>query len=293
VILLTAEDDIEDTIIPRLKAAGADMDRVHIIGMAKRYNAKARTFEEGMFDLTVDIAALRRKIEEIGEVVQIIIDPLTSYVGVGKINSASTTDIRGMLAPLILLAAAARCSVIGIMHFNKKADVTNAMLRIADSLAYVAAARHVYVVVPDPEQPGRRIFVKAKNNLAPDTGALTYTIDARHVGHDDELDVDIKAPYVVWGSDHVKVTATEAMQAAADAAGNERQERRAAKEFLQGRLAAGPVLQSEIQEEAEANGIAKRTLDRAKRDLKIKPWKEKKPGGKWYWQLPAEVVGVL
>ena len=39
----------------------------------------------------------------------------------------------------------------GIMHFNKKADVSNAMLRIADSLAYVAAARHVYVVVDDAE----------------------------------------------------------------------------------------------------------------------------------------------
>jgi hypothetical protein len=41
------------------------------------------------------------------------------------------------------------------------------MLRIADSLAYVAAARHVYFVADDAEVESRRLFVKAKNNLSP------------------------------------------------------------------------------------------------------------------------------
>ena len=36
VIWFTAEDDIEDTVIPRLTSAGADLDlALHIIGMAK------------------------------------------------------------------------------------------------------------------------------------------------------------------------------------------------------------------------------------------------------------------
>jgi len=41
--------------------------------------------------------------------------------------------------------------VLGVLHFNKKAEVTNAMLRISDSLAFAATARHCYVVVDDPE----------------------------------------------------------------------------------------------------------------------------------------------
>ena len=99
-----------------------------------------------MFNLATDLPLLLRKIEDIGDVVLIIIDPMSAYLGVGKLNNSSTTDVRGMLGPLTKLAEE-RLSIIGIMHFNKKADVTNAMLRIADSLAYVAAARHVYVVV--------------------------------------------------------------------------------------------------------------------------------------------------
>ena len=66
---------------------------------------------------------------------------MTSYLGVGKLNTSSTTDVRGILGPLVKLAERKRVAIVGIMHFNKKADVTNAMLRIADSLAYVAASR--------------------------------------------------------------------------------------------------------------------------------------------------------
>jgi putative DNA primase/helicase len=44
VVWLTAEDDIEDTIIPRLRAAGADCDRVHIIKMLHEKNGKRRMF---------------------------------------------------------------------------------------------------------------------------------------------------------------------------------------------------------------------------------------------------------
>src|SRR5215831_2161863 len=133
-------------------------------------------------------------------------------MGVGKIDSYRTTDVRAVLSPLKDIAAEKRIAIIGIMHFNKKADVSDAMLRIADSLAYVAAARHCYVVVDDAENK-RRLFVKAKNNLAPDMAALSYTIETMTVGEDPDTGDLIGAPYIVWGSEHVHVTATEAMHA--------------------------------------------------------------------------------
>ena len=168
VLWFTAEDDIEDTVVPRLIAAGADLTRIHIV-KTMRKDGKERTF-----NLVTDLPELRKTVERIGNVVLVIIDPMSAYVGVGKVNTSSTTDVRGFLTPLTQMAAELEIAVIGIMHFNKKADVTSAMLRIADSLAYVAAARHVYVVVEDPHVEGRRLFVKAKNNLAPDKAALPY-----------------------------------------------------------------------------------------------------------------------
>jgi hypothetical protein len=281
VVWFTAEDDIEDTVIPRLVAAGANLDRVHIVKMM-RDGDKRR-----MFNLVTDLQALREKIEKTGDVALVIIDPMSSYVGVGKINTSSTADVRGFLTPLTDLAAELQISVIGIMHFNKKADVTSAMLRIADSLAYVAAARHVYVTVDDPNVQGRKLFVRAKNNLAPDKAALSYGIGVNpQVGQD--AGKDIEAPYIVWGSELVSVTANEAMQAAAGG-GASANAMREAVEFLQDRLSGGrQVKTNEIEEEAQAHGISRATLLRARRKLGVKAEKERgKINGDWHLHIPT------
>ena len=61
-----------------------------------------------------------------------------------------------------------------------------------------------------------------------------------------------------------------------------------AREFLLERLETGPVGAIDIAEEAKQNGIAKRTLDRAKKDLGIKSRKNKVDGN-WYWELPTNL----
>jgi putative DNA primase/helicase len=279
VLLLTAEDDIEDTVKPRLIAVAADLDRVHIVKMVRQGETKR------MFSLVTDLPLLRKKIDEVGNVVLIVIDPISAYLGVGKMDSYRTTDVRGVLSPLTDMAAELRLSIIGIMHFNKKVDVNEAMLRIADSLAYVAAARHCYVVLDDLENK-RRLFVKAKNNLAPDMAALSYTIATARAGEDADTGEPVYAPHVFWGAEHVNVTATEAMQAETTGISSERP-RDAAKQFLQEMLAAGPVRVAEIEEAAKANLISLRTLKRAKKDLAVVAKKDGfGEGQKWTWELP-------
>jgi hypothetical protein len=283
VIWLNAEDEAEDTVIPRLAAAGADLKRVHLIDAAKNADGIKR-----MPNLTTDLPALEAKIKELGDVNLIIIDPLSAYLGVGKVNNSSTTDVRGVLGPLKQLAEERRVTIVCIMHFNKKADVTNAMLRIADSLAYVAAARHVYVVVDDADDKNSRLFVKAKNNLAPDKRALRYSFGARKVGYDEELKQDIWAPYVEWHTEPVEITATEAM--AAEAGGKRDNPREDAKEILRDRLSAGPVYSTDVIDEAKARGISERTLRRAGKDLgvvieRVDRHNLKSP---WQWRMPPE-----
>ena len=105
-----------------------------------------------MFSLVSDLEALRRKIIEIGDVRLVLIDPISAYLGVGKVDSFRGTDVRAVLTPLTTLAVDTKVAVIGVMHFNKKTDVTNALLRISDSLAFGAVARHVYGVIDDAEK---------------------------------------------------------------------------------------------------------------------------------------------
>src|SRR5262245_18119456 len=102
------------------------------------------------------------------------------------------------------------------------------------------------------------------------------------VGRDKKLGVDISAPYIIWHGQHVEITANEAMQGAE---GKTRQ--REAREFLLDRLRGGAVRSDDLIEEAKQEGIAKRTLDTAKKDLGIKSRREGGSAGAWFWELPA------
>jgi hypothetical protein len=102
VLMLSAEDDVADTIRPRLEAAGADVSRVHML-------EAVRTNEGGRrgLDLSRDIAQLEKALAQVPDTQAIIIDPLSAYMG--KIDSHRATDVRfGVLAPLQDLAQRAR-----------------------------------------------------------------------------------------------------------------------------------------------------------------------------------------
>jgi hypothetical protein len=250
---------------------------VHFLKMVKQQGRKR------MFSLQSDLDLLQRKIIEVGDVRLVVIDPVSAYMGVGKVDSYRTTDVRAVLGPLVDMAGELKIAEIGVMHFNKKTDVTNALLRISDSLAYGAAARHVYGVVADPEN-ARKLLVKAKNNLAAQEAQKTlgYTFHARQVAADPDTGDPITAPYIEFEPAYIDVSAIEAMQAATEfkspAARSE------AKEFLKAFLAGGdPIKARDVFDAAEGESISERTLKRAKKELKVTSVKE---GGEWFWSLP-------
>jgi hypothetical protein len=288
VILLTAEDDIADTVVPRLMAAGADRDHIEIIKLVVDTDKFGKP-RRRMFSLVRDLEKLRAKIAEIGNVVLIIIDPITAYLGVGEIDSFRDADVRAVLAPLQELAGELDITVVALMHFNKKVDVVNVMLRVSNSLAFVAASRHVYAVVHDPDTR-RTLLVRGKNNLARrDDRALAFRIDVREVGRDQRNGRPIEAPFLIWESEYVDITATEALQAINEskAPGARGQ----AKKWLRELLRNGPVLQTEIEEACKAEGIAIKTLRRAQKELGVIPRHDGPPNSEgnktWRWHLPV------
>jgi DNA polymerase len=287
VLLLSAEDAPGDTVVPRLAAAGADLSRIDILTMVREGG------KERMFSLQTDLEMLRQKIVAAGDVVLVEIDPISAYFGVGKVDSYRTTDVRAVLAPLVALAEELRIAVIGIMHFNKKIDVTNALLRISDSMAFGATARHVYGIVSDPDHQ-RQLMVRAKNNLA-NRGcdkALAFSFNSREVGVDHKNGRPITAPFIVFEPEHVEVTATEAMQGANDS--KSPGTRNTAKQFLAALLSNGPVGSTEVYDAAEANNISKRTLHRAKSDIGAEIAKDgpMKDGERtWQWRMTSQKGG--
>ena len=90
VIILTAEDDIEDTALPRFIASGGDRSRVYFVGMTKAEDQRR------MFSLSDDLDLLQKAIDERPGVKLIIIDPVTAYLGVNKIDTFRASDLRGV-----------------------------------------------------------------------------------------------------------------------------------------------------------------------------------------------------
>jgi putative DNA primase/helicase len=124
---------------------------------------------------------------------------------------------------------------------------------------------------------------KAKNNLAPDKNALSYMTGAKMIGTCKRTGKEIWAPHVIWGAQHVEITATEAMQAEAGGkqSGRAMQE---TEQFLRNKLAHGPVRQKDIVDEAKQDGVSLRTLERAKKELRVESSKLK---DEWLWSLPG------
>jgi hypothetical protein len=287
VLLLTAEDAEADTVIPRLMAAGADRKRVHIVRMTKKADGGKR-----MFSLITDLPTLEKEIKSIkdkgGEVVLIVIDPISAYLGVNKMDSYRTSDVRGVLSPLVALAEKHQCAIIGVMHFNKKEGTSSAMLRLSDSLAFVAAPRHAYVAIEQPDNPGTRLFAKAKNNLAPDDSqTLAYSIVEKFVGYDERSGKPIMQPHVVWQGE-VEISADEALQATRGKDDEERAQHRSnAKDWLQEYLKDTQRSTDDIYNDGAKEGFSESTIKRAARDLEIVKMASGKGSGK-LWSMPTK-----
>ena len=269
VIILSAEDGAADTIVPRLTAAGANLDRIHIVSAVG--NEKGRRG----FDLKADLDELEKKIAEIGEVVLIVIDPISSYMG--KTDSHKNTEVRGVLEPIAEMAERTRVAVCSVTHFSKPnaGKATKALHKFIGSIAFVAAARAAFAVLEDPNDKDRRLFLHAKNNLAEPPQGLAFRLEQVIVGE------GIVTSRVDWEPDPITSTADEAL--AADGKSNLALVE--AEDFLEALLADGPVPSKQVEEEAEEAGIAKATLRRAKANLGIKPYKDGMRGG-WFCALP-------
>jgi putative DNA primase/helicase len=285
VVLLSAEDGVADTIRPRLDAAGADLARIVVLEAVRAVShGKGGERESARgFDLSRDLLALEAAIQSVEGCRLVVIDPVTAYLG-GE-DSHKNAEIRGLLAPLAVLAAKYGVAVILVTHLNK-AQGGPAVYRAMGSLAFVAAARAAWVVTKDRDDPLRRLLLPMKNNIAPDTGGLAYRIEPR-AGTEG---VD-GSPVVVWEPDPVNVCADDALGGAGDRGKGGGVGRRTecddAAEWLAEVLAAGPVLCKDVEREAKEAGHAWGTIRRAKARLRVG---SRKRGftGPHEWHLPED-----
>jgi hypothetical protein len=275
VVILSAEDGVADTIVPRLMAAGADRERVHIISAVKDQAGRRG------FNLSADLELLEQEIASFGDVRLVIIDPISSYLG-PKVDSHVNAAVRSVLEPVNEMAARLGIAIVAITHMPKGTG-TAAINRFIGSIAFVAAARSAYLVTYDPENKDRRLLLPVKNNLAPGGNGLAFRLEQRLVGDPDR---EIVASSVVWEPEPVTTTADQALQATDAQAGGQVSVGKEAEDLLLDLLGSNAVPVTDIKAEAVAAGISWPTVRRAKDRLGIIAERNGFGSeGQWLWRL--------
>lgn len=166
VLLISAEDDVDDTLVPRLMEMGANLSRIAFLSpeAEERFTLAALELLGSVLDAMDD------------DVRCVAIDPPTSYLsGVDDHNNA---ELRSVLAPLKRWAAKRRVAVILNTHVNKgSGQNVEAIARVVGSVAWVNAVRAAYLFAADPEDRDRRLWINLKLNVAKEPPGLAYRID--------------------------------------------------------------------------------------------------------------------
>lgn len=247
IIYQTAEDGLADTVKPRLEAAGADCEKVVVIDESEK--------SLSMVDERLEEAIIRTNAR------LLILDPIQAYLG-GGMDMNRANEARDMTKKLGLLAEKYKCAIVLIGHMNKAAG-NKAAYRGMGSIDFFAVARSVLLVGRVEGKENIRAVVQIKNNLAP-------------FGHPKAFELEEGG--FRWLGDY-EITADELLGGLAPKANKLEQ----AKQLLRELAETNNAMQSkEIFNLADEEGISKRTLENAKKELKIKA---KKINNSWYWEL--------
>ena len=148
-LILSAEDGEEDTIKPRLAAAGGVAERIFTLPAVRGDDGEMRPPE-----VPLDLPAIEAAVRQYGARL-LVIDPLMAYLT--GADAGSDQDVRRALFKLARLAERRSFAVVCLRHLSKVGG-DKAIYRGGGSIGIVAAARSGLVVAADPDDPDRRIW---------------------------------------------------------------------------------------------------------------------------------------
>lgn len=269
VLYVATEDARAMVTVPRLIAAGADMDRVDFLDV---HHAGL----PGALDLPLDFTALADVIADGGHGL-VVLDPVTAVMS-PRLNPNHAADVRAVLDPLARLADARGCAILAVSHFGKAAtaDTGRAVL---GSAAWSQVPRSVLAVAAD-DTNGGIIITNTKSNL----GAATISRSA----------VVTSAPITVPGTPMPATIGRITWQGLSDRDARDlmdadqddtRATRRGIDEWLRDYLAGGARWSRDVMTDGKAAGWSDDQIRRAR--IRLHATARKQGAGGWAWHLPG------
>jgi hypothetical protein len=273
VVFLEAEEHLETCVKPRLVAAEADCSRV----LAIQGTCQAGEPRTQFVSLQRDIGLIDGLLTQRGDVVLVVISPVTSYLG--SVEQNTNEQVRNeIIHPLKALAEKHECAVVILKHPNKVHTNTDPIERVGGSAAWTETMRTVIVVGEDPDQPAdcrnpRRAAFWEKFSLGPQPDPISWKLTVADNG----------APRIEYLREPVHFTASDMLMRRRRTLDTPSKQDRA-EEFIKDFLANGPRLADELKRAAESEiaSQAQFSLDafeRARREAVKAGWlcRERRP----------------
>lgn len=176
-LLVGQEDDLDDTVVPRVEACQGNMSLITSLQYKVKYDKDGKEIPM-MISISDDIGKFEKLIKE-RDIELIVFDPIMEYVG--DINTNDNNEVRGALMRLLHLARQYNIAVICVTHFNKKSD-QKAMDRVMGSKAFTTTVRVSLQITFDPDDDEkdqakrRRLLAVNKGNICTSMTTLAYRI---------------------------------------------------------------------------------------------------------------------
>lgn len=259
VVLVITEDDWGSTVLPRLVAAGADLEHIRVVS--------ADTTGSGAPEFPRDLYL----IEEMDErPALIVVDTFIDTLGNGASFATSQGAIRA-LVPMRNLSVKTGAAVLLVTHTNRT-KTKNARDKYGSSSEIRKKARMTLFAQRDDD--GFLAVGPEKSNLTrSDIKAATFQIKSAELedfGYDEHGEVVTTGTLFYAGESQYTAKELIARNAENANASVDRQERKDAQLWLHGFLELNGTMESrDIKREANLAGISTRTLQRARNDLKL------------------------
>lgn len=249
VIMLNAEDDSSTILVPRLRAAGADLSNVHIGSDVMRFPA----------DLD-ELGGLMSVLEPS----LLVIDPILDFLD-SRIDPSNGAQVSSLISKLTMLAIKHDCAVVIVQHLRKQEG--SAIYKAGGAVQWITRCRVAIQVAKDKNEKGRALMTHPKGNYTQEKNTWAYA-----------KITDQGQPVVVWEPDPVDMDADEALTAPST-------DDRTARQWLLMELSDGPQVVRTVEEHARDAGITAIDLTKARMSLKVASTKS--VTGATHWALPG------
>lgn len=272
VIYATTEDGYADTVKPRLSAANADHSKIVFLEGIEHPDG------EGPMFLDEHLAMLDWHLDKTEGVKLLVLDTLQSFIG-DKVNTNNNSSSRRVMTPLKRLAEKHRVAVLAIEHMTKSKTERkdNASYRVQGSIAFIGAARSVWICCKHPDDDQKRILQASKTNLAPDGEGFGLSFG---------ITGPTGRPYIEWDESNIETPIAELLSGDTGEADQTRAtEFQRCCEYLRGYLTeAKPT--NEVKAACKSEMFSEATIRRAKDHLQIGSEQRDR---KWFW-TPSEAM---